>query len=427
MDQLYRTALAGSVIAFASTVVCAQGADPGLDALDLKAAPAEATGAAPSPTRLVVEGALGAADLRFGLGHEDRQRLSIDLVHRTVLAPGWRATLSNRLDHLHPRRAGGSATLNSLREAFVSWTDGAGATILDAGRVNLRHGPAYGYNPTDFFRDNSLRAVTTADPIALRENRLGTVALRGQRLWKDGSMAVTWSPKLANSPSGEAFSLDLGSTNNRHRGLVSVNHQWSERLSGQALLYKEAGLPVQPGASLTALVSDAAVAHAEWSYAREPRLIDRALGSTAHRAAGHRLAAGLTYTTARKLSITAEWQANGLAMSQSEWDAAAASGGGAAIGRYLQEAERRLDLAARRAVMVYAVQRDAGVKNLDLTAFVRWNTADHSRISWLEARYRWPSTDLALQWQHHGGRQGTEFGSIPDRQTIQAVLAYHFR
>ena len=37
---------------------------------------------------------------------------------------------------------------------------------------NLRFGPGYGYNPTDFFRDGSLRVLTTADPFALHEIRL---------------------------------------------------------------------------------------------------------------------------------------------------------------------------------------------------------------------------------------------------------------
>ena len=57
--------------------------------------------------------------------------------------------------------------MNSLREAYLSWQPASGASILEAGRINLRYGPGYGYYPTDFFRDGSLRTSTTADPLAL--------------------------------------------------------------------------------------------------------------------------------------------------------------------------------------------------------------------------------------------------------------------
>src|SRR5207244_12924542 len=130
---------------------------------------------------LCVEGMVGIGDLRDGSGTRDLRRLSLDFMHASPFATGWRAVLSDRLDHMRPSD-GAADTINSLREAYVSWQPQSASTVVDAGRVNLRYGPGYGYNPTDFFRDGALRTITSIDPFALRENRLGTVVARGQRL-----------------------------------------------------------------------------------------------------------------------------------------------------------------------------------------------------------------------------------------------------
>ena len=199
--------------------------------------------------------------------------------------------------------------------------------VLTFGPINLRYGPGYGYNPTDFFRDGSLRALTTADPFALRENRLGTVTLRGQRLWADGALSVFFTPKLADRPNPDGWSLDLGSTNNRDRALIALSTQFSPSVSSQVLLYKQQGLSPTLGASLTALLSDAAVAHLEFSRGNEPDLLSRALAVTPNPATRNRLVAGVTYTTLGKLSITGEYQYNGFALSQSGWAALSAAPG----------------------------------------------------------------------------------------------------
>ena len=398
--------------------------DPDLGALDLKSAAVEPTEATAKPTRFFVEAALGSATQRYAPGSQSLRRLSLDLFHAQRLAPGWRGVISDRIDYLRPRDAGSDSTLNSLREAYVSW-DGEGShTVVDIGRINLRLGPGYGYNPTDFFRDGALRSVTSVNPFALRENRLGTVALRGQRLWQGGSAGITFSPKLANSPSGQSLNLDLGATNHRNRLLLTASQQLSDRVSAQVLLHKEPGLSAQPGASLTALLTDAMVAHAEWSYARAPSLADLAWARKGAKSSGHRLATGLTTTTATKLSFTAELQYNGLALARSAWDSTTNP---ALLGSYLLEAQRLQDLAARRAYLFYATQRDIGLKNLDLTAFVRANAQDHSRLAWLELRYHWASLDLGLQWQQYSGSAKSEFGLNPQRRVVQLLAAYRFQ
>ncbi len=416
-----RPALAAAALLLALPLARAAGDD---DALSLQSAPVESTPAAKGTDRATIEFALGHADNRAAPTSQTLYRASGDLYVSGKIAPGWKGVFSDRFDALDPNEPGKDHALNSVREAYASWSDDAAQWGADLGRVNVRLGTAYGYNPTDFFRDGSLRAFTTADPIALRQNRMGTVMLRGQRLWQGGSVSLAYSPKLDDTPSGNTFSLDLGSTNSRNRGLAVLGLQASERVSGQFALYKDDGLNPQPGASLSALVSDAVVAYAEWSAGREPSLADRAWNVAGHTVSGNRFAGGFTFTAPTRTSLTFEYQANGFALSQSDWDATAATNP-ALLGAYLNEAQRRQDLPSRRGWMVYASQPDLVVKNLDLTAFWQHNPGDGSHVAWLELRHHWSRVELALQLQDNVGSPLSVYGLLPQRRSAQLLLAYH--
>ena len=395
--------------------------DTDADALSLTSAPVESTQRA---TRLFIEGAIGRADQRYQPGWRDLSRVSVDLSGSFTLATDWRAVLSDRLDAMDPADPGADHVVNSLREAYVSWQQGGGATVVDLGRVNLRYGPGYGYNPTDFFRDNTLRTMTTVNPLALRENRLGTFVLRGQRLWGDSAASVALAPKLASRRSDVGLSIDAGATNNRDRALLTFSTRITERISTQVLLYKESDLPAQVGASATALLADSVVAYAEGSRGREPDLLNRSMALDAPRETRNRFVGGLTFTPIPRLSISGEYQYNGFALDTAGWAAAGATGP-AALSAYLLEAQRRQELASRDAWMLYATFKDAGVKNLDATALLRFNAEDHSRLGWVELRYHWPRVDVALQLQQQGGRQASEYAFAPYRRSIQLLAAYH--
>lgn len=401
----------------------ALGADAEADALMLESAP-EATPEASSGSKLFVEGAIGTASQRYQLDSRELRRVSLDFSHSARLGLGWRGVFSNRIDHLYPSAADTDATVNSLREAYLSWQPQGDTTIVELGRINLRYGPGYGYNPTDFFRDGSLRTQTTANPLALRENRLGTGMLRSQLMLTNGALSVAYSPKLADRPDPDGWSADFGSTNYRDRALIALSTQFSQRLSTQALLYKEHGLSPTLGASLTALLSDAAVAHLEWSHGSEPDLLSRALALPGVASTRNRFTGGLTYTTLGKLSVTVEYQYNGFALSQPDWAALGANP--TAQVAYLLEAQRRQDLGSRQAYLIYLTQKNLGLKNLDLTAFLSVNGGDHSRLGWVELRHHWPRFDLALQLQQTMGKSGSQYGLLPDRRVVQVLGSYYF-
>lgn len=423
MRSLIRSVFYPFLVLALVQAVPALGVDSESDALSLESAP-EAAPQAARDTKLFIEAAIGNASQRYLPESRDIGRVSLDFSHSRRLAPGLRAVLSDRLDQIHPRDAGADETVNSLREAYLSWQPEGENTVLEFGRINLRYGPGYGYNPTDFFRDGSLRALTTADPFALRENRLGTVMLRAQRLWSDGSLSIALSPKLADRPSTDGWSLDLGSTNNRDRALVALGTQLSQRVSSQILVYKEDGMSPALGANLTALLSDAAVAHLEWSRGNEPDLLSRTLAVPAASATRNRFVGGVTYTTLGKLSVTAEYQYNGFGLNRSDWAALGASP--ATQQAYLREALRLQELAPRQAYLIYVTQKNLGIKDLDLTAYLRLNPGDDSRLAWVELRHHWLSLDLTFQLQQNIGSPTSEFGILPDRRVVQVLGTYYF-
>lgn len=414
---LARHTLAAALTAAAACPVL--GSD--LDALDLQVQAPQAAAAQDSGSRWFVEASIGRAEQRHGLGSRSIGRLAVDGRHVKPLGARTRAVVSARLDASRPADDRIDNPIFSLREAYLGWQDDGGATAWELGRVNLREGPGYGYNPTDFLRDHALRTISTQNPFTLRENRMGSVMLRAQRSWAGGSLSVVYAPRLDSRPSDASWSADLGATNARHRGLVTLSTRWSEAVDSRLLLFKEDGAPLRAGASATALVSDAAVAHAEWSFGREPSLRERALGLPGAERRQHRAVAGLTVTTATRLSLTAEVQYNGFALDRDGWRALRAAGV-PALAAYYGSAVARQDNAARQAVLLYATQRDLGLKNLDLTALARLNLTDHSRLVWLDLRYRMDRADLALQVSHTSGSTGAEF-AMPAIRSSAAVLA----
>ncbi len=352
------------------------------------------------------------------------QRLSFDLQLDKPLAPGWRAVLADRWDVTWPALGSDPSGINTLKEAYLSWQV-QDESLLDLGRINARYGVATGYNPTDFLRTGALRSLVSVDPSSLKKNRMGSVMLRGQTLWPDGSLTALYAPKLQEQPSSAAFSADLGATNNQHRWLLAVSQKWSDKLSPQWLVFGGAGQSAQLGINLTTLVGDAGVAFLEWSGGHSRSLWSQAMnlpdGATYHR----RLASGFTYTTEQKLSLTLEYDYNGAALDDAAWNALARAPA-LVYRQYRNWAQYAQDMPSQLAGFVHALWQDALINHLDLSAMLRVNLADQSRLSWLEARYRFTRSDLALQWQVNAGRPGSEYGADPQQRAWQAVLRCYF-
>ncbi|SPE34562.1 conserved exported hypothetical protein [Burkholderiales bacterium] len=377
--------------------------------------------------RLYVEEALEQVDMHFGLADERLHRSTLDLQIDKTLEPGWRLVFADRLDLGDvPNFAGVASTnqVNTLKEAYVSWAAQTNV-LLDAGRINPRLGVATGYNPTDVFRDDALRSVDSSDPVSLRENRMGSVMLRGQTLWVGGSLTALISPKLAEQPNSAGYSLDIGATNHELRWMLVGSEQLSESINPQLLIWGDQGGAPQIGLNLTGLLSDAAVAYLEYFGGRSPSLAAEAMlrgNDTAYRS---RLAGGITYTFANKLSWTAEYEFSGAGMNKEQWQLLQRG----PVDMYVAYREfgfNAQDMVTRRAAFVSASWQDAGVRNLDLQAWTKFDLIDDSRLIWLEARYHWTRAEAAVQRQVNAGATLSDYGALPQARVWTVLFRYYF-
>lgn len=400
----------------------ARAADEDAAALSLADQTPTTTQAA-SDWRVFAEATWSESALRERAGAEHDAHLVLGAHYDRKFAPGWRVVFADLLDSRWQDPSHQNAA-NTVIDGYVSWQLRPDQ-IADVGRINTRYGVAVGYNPTDYFRANAIRSVISIDPASLRENRLGSAMIRGQTLWAGGSLTALYSPKLVDHRNDSAFSPDFGATNFRDRWLLAASHEMSKNLNPQLLVYGGGGQSPQLGLNLTALLNDAAVAYVEYSGGRTPTLLSQALLLPPDIAFRSQLAAGLTYTTASNLSLTAEYEYNGAGLDHGDWDALR-RGPPAVYAQYRSFAAAIQDPPTKGRVFVNARWQDALVNHLDLSAFAYFNHTDRSQQFWVEARYHWTHVDLALQWQLNGGAPGSEYGGLPARHTWQGLLTYFF-
>jgi hypothetical protein len=136
------------------------------------------------------------------------------------------------------------------------------------------------------------------------------------------------------------------------------------------------------------------------------------------------MAAGVTYNTIDKLSLTLEYEYDGAAPGRAAWNAAR-HGDPRRYGAYRAFVTTQQDLATLHSAFAYASWRDVVLRHLDLSGFVRIDLIDHSRLPWLEMRYHWMRVDLALRWQNAFGGGTSDWGAVAARRTWQLVLDYY--
>lgn len=374
--------------------------------------------------RIYTEFAAGTTDQRYGLPVIHGQRWSLDMKFDKSVAPGVRVILSDRFDMRSQDSLGHRASINTPREAYVSWQP-SDSRIVDVGWINQHNGVASGYNPTDYFRSSALRSISAVDQASLRENRLGSAMLRGQQLWKGGSFSALFSPKLAEPETNPLPTPRTDATNRANRWLLALSQKISDNFDPQLLVFGEDHKQPQLGLNLTGVVNDATVFYGEWSGGRSESLRASQLPGVDDSAFRSRLATGFIYTTANKISLVLEYDYNGAGLDRRNWDALRA-GPPEDYLRYRTLAQQVQDPVVKQSVFFYAKWQDALFNHLELRTIARRNLADQSRMSWLEARYYLDRLDLAVQWQLNSGKAGSEFGALPQARNVQAMAVYYF-
>jgi hypothetical protein len=390
-----------------------------LDALSLadKAPASDPAAAQALQWRLFVEGAVGAGKLRGSDSDFSILRGSIDFRIDAKLAPGLRGVFSDRLDLVDSDGVPPGDNLNTLREAYLSWSR-RDDQIFDLGRVNIRNGAAMGFNPTDWFKANALRSIVNPDPAVLRENRQGTVVLQMQQLWNKASLSAAISPKLARSPDSATFALNVGATNPANRYLVAGSYKLSDTFNPQLLIYGGEDIPPQVGLNLSTVMGDSTVLYGELAVGKGTPLIAQALAIPEPNSQQQRATLGLTYTTSVNLTLSAELQYSSAGADEGQWQALDP----AAQQQLLYTAQALQDLPSRSQVFVQALWKDLFVRRFDLSGFLRQDIETNSQAFWIEGRYSWEQVQLALQWQAFTGPNASLYYAAPQQQTLQLVL-----
>ena len=407
-----------------------------LEALNLANQTSSKTSSSRVDTNFFLEAATGQTQVRGTNGYQGNQRISGDLQYGLELTKDLRAFISDRLDINAPSTFPGNNSFNSvyvqdnnaintLREAYVTWQVNQGL-LFDAGRVNVVNGVGTGYNPTDYFKVGALRSIVTINPYSLKENRQGSAMVRAQQLWGTGSLSLIYSPKVTTQTNNSAFSLDLGATNNQNSFLAQLTQKVYEGFTPQFLIFQSGESSPQFGLNLTGLVNDSTTAYLEWSGGKSASLLNQAITQQGYSYPSNtkfnnQVSTGLTYTTKNKISLTGEFEFNSAGLNNPDWANLGPMSPYAyeSYRKYLQVQQAS---PTKSGAFLYAKWEDFLMKSLNLSSMLRHDLVDSSQQFWLEARYRFPESEVALQFQNNVGTTWSNYGAIPQAQIVQLLF-----
>ncbi|MDR3514902.1 MAG: hypothetical protein P4M00_03740 [Azospirillaceae bacterium] len=343
---------------------------------------------------------------------------------------------------------------NDFREGYLTW-EVVPQNYLEVGRINVKHGVAMGFNPTDFFKTRTSLNQSSADPSALRENRLGTVMVRGQTIFTGGAVTLAVAPRLRSPQAidtAAAPSLDpvFGQTNGHDRLLLTGSFDLIPDVSSEFLFYHEDDQN-RIGANFSVPIGDAVIAYAEGAGGRQRRLADAAerfgrqtgtlpasaadllsTGTDSHFRSDAVL--GASWTSTNKITVNLEYHFHEAGFSGSDWrhwfaTGAANAGSSLASGPlwYLRSyAQDQQEPMSRQELFVRADWTDALVPDLELTAFAQANPHDGSVLTQVAASYFLSDTWTvgAVARTTIGGPR-SEYGSLAQaRSVILQIIRY---
>jgi hypothetical protein len=371
----------------------------------------------------------------------------------------WRPltiTISNRLNLIEQDNLSfwsRHTVRNDLREAYLSW-EVATNTFLEAGRINIRNGTALGYNPTDFFRARTLVGQASLDPSTIRQNRLGTLMARAQKIWAGGSASIAFAPKVAHASrifddSRIGIDPSFDTTNAAYRGLATLSLDvgaWSPQLLG----YYERDRS-KLGLGVSRAFGDAVVAYAEWAGGKESNLIARSfayaqtteglppdaplpLPTDTGSAFRNDLAAGASWTIGSKVTLNLEYHFHQAGFTRQDWQDWFDVGSSAASPPALADqlwyirgyAADQQEPNSRHQVFLRVAWPRAILSHLDLAGFALVDLYAGSTLAQLAASYYLSDVwTFAVYGAMNAGPARSERGSLPRfGSVILQVVAY---
>jgi hypothetical protein len=417
--------------------------------------------------RIYLEDALTGSDIRNNLlvpypspqPTDWQERVFLDARKDWKLDDDLHLNLSNRFniraesDITFPSH---ETVLDEFREAYVSW-EPQERTYLDVGRINVKSGIALGFNPTDFFKTRAVVDPLSVDPTVLREDRLGTLMIEGQRIWEGGAVTAAFAPKLEN-PTALYTNTDLRTfdpsfdrTNASNRALIKADVNLTHEFAPEFLFDRE-GDRSSFGTNLTGAIGQRTVVYGEWSGGNRPSLIADALsygrttGSLPLLATGPLPASssaafqssasiGASYTTDAKITFNLEFHHFQPGFSRSDWNTwfqsgmshAQTAGIPAALWYIRGYALDQQDPISKQSAFLRFDWVDAFVTNLEVTGFINTDLYDASSLVQLTADYylskSWTVGALLVS---NLGRARSDFGSLPQAGSALLKISRYF-
>lgn len=361
------------------------------------------------------------------------------------------AALTFRDDGLSSIRLRDNVKLD-LREAYILHQEGP--FTFEIGRINIRHGTALGFNPTDFFRAQDGDVRPNLDPSEARLNRLGVVAARATFLWGGGSASAAFAPRLTGGgrffQSQPVTGLDLGASNPADRLLLHATQSVAEGVAPHVFLFKD-GARWSGGAGVSAAIGDRWLVFGEWSGGRGHTLTDAAFepfraanrldpllrarfGNVGRERMINRAAVGASYTFPSNVVAHLEYHYNEAGLSRGGFrryfDAAEAARrnprASGQLASVLRQSALRQEPLSRHALFARVTATDV-LPNLNLAALANVSLVDGSGSGQFEARYHvGAGTTITARTGFTFGPTRSDFGSRSGRAFGMLALEHHF-
>lgn len=359
--------------------------------------------------------------------------------------------LRGRIDRVEGQNFNSSDNVNlDVQELAISYTVSSQVT-LQFGRINIRNGVAIGFNPTDWFKDNSLVATESAAPSDRRRERLGVFALTGTATVGNSLLQLGYRPKISASTGSllsdmDNIGLGLDRTNATNAFFIKATPQFGGNLSvtGNFLLNDDGpGL----GFEASGTIGDNLVLYGEVFAQKRLSIASEALagglGSAAFQqglgvnsdkdwevqaALGLNWALPQSIVGTRDISVALEYHLNtaGLNSSQIAVLASAAGADGAAAGAIYGMTSRRQEPLARNQIFTRVVWNDFWGDS-DLSALGFYVPADNSGLAQISVDIPvGQNASVNLRGISTFGSNTSIYGANPTQRSLQLGMTYVF-
>lgn len=450
-------------LAWSGTAVAQVDSDLNLIPPDTQSAPKADTSR--SGRNIYLEDALTAVSLRDDLpvaappSYDWQERLLLDVRDTWEVGKSASLILSDRLnlrDESDLSFADEESVVNDFREMYLEWRL-ADQTYVAFGRINVKSGIALGYNPTDYFKPRTVSEPLSADPTVLREDRLGTVMLRLQHIWRRGSVTLAIAPRLKgpspiySNTALPSFDPGLGRTNSDNRLLLKGTLDVSQDLSPEVLIYHDSH-ETSAGLDLSTTLGQSVVAYLEGAAARRRNLIADALDfgratgslpadapdeppSSQGKSLKTELAVGASYTTTGRVTWNLEYHLDQAGFTSQDWNRWFAIGGSSGappavtdelwyVRGYALDQQQQ---GTQQAAFLRADWTDAFGLNLELSGFVNVDLHDGSGTAQAQADYYLSNAwTLGLLAAGDFGSARSDFGSLPAAYSVLLSVRRYF-